>query len=757
MKRLFTLISLFVLAMSVQAQTLINYPKSQSGITISGTTKFDAVKIHKNSNPAISGVKFVNSYTSEGSVNENYAKVTVDGGFKAGDVITIAGAYNNSAEKASAVDIFTLDGTTTDTDAHEVSLRVLKDNPVTITTSNGCQIMANTINAEINVLHDDIAINETNFPDENFRNWILEQEYGKDGVLTEDEIASVTSIDVSKKSIKSMQGIEYFTDLKILIASNNQLTALDISKNTNLIRLDCDNNLLTTLDISKNTLLATLYSGVNQITALDVSNNTALEILECSNNKLTSLDLSKNTNLKYLQCHSNQLTSLDLSNNTMLFNISCGGNPIEHLDLKNNKVLNTLYCWRDNITSLDLSNNTNMKTLYCQSNKISGADMDALVESLPIVSSGKMYVISNENEGNMMTTIQVDAAKAKGWTPQYYDGSTWQEYAGSEVQVGDVFTAKTKEGVTMTFKITDAEEKACQVGNGDGASVDVATAGQVTIPETASGYKVTAIGDKGFYNCSKLTHIWLHEGIDSIGSMAFYGCTSLVSLDIPHSIVRISSTAFEECSPSLKVRIPSTISYIPSPKTKVSVTIKPSSNPEMERIYIPKSVTSIEERAYSNCKAVKKIEVDSENTVYDSREDCNAIIRTEDNTLLYGCQNTKIPATVTAVEDYAFEGHSNLKTLYCYAVSVPAASTNVFNDVDISKATLYVPRASIEAYKTTAPWSGFGNFKAIEDVTGVKNVSAEGNGIADGKYLKDGNLVIIKNGKEYNAAGAVKK
>ena len=133
MKKIFTLISLFVLALSAQAQTLINYPNSQTGITVSGTTTFDAVKIHKNSNPSISGVKFANSYSSEGVVNANYAKVTVDGGFKAGDVITIAGAYNNSAEKASAVDIFTLDGTTATvlfTTQQFINGRLVDDEPV---------------------------------------------------------------------------------------------------------------------------------------------------------------------------------------------------------------------------------------------------------------------------------------------------------------------------------------------------------------------------------------------------------------------------------------------------------------------------------------------------------------------------------------------------------------------------------------------------------------------------------------------------
>lgn len=133
MKKIFTLISLFTLALGVQAQTLINYPSSQNGISVSGTTTFDAVKIKSNSQ-SISGVKFANGYTSSGELTSNYATVGVEGGFKAGDVITIAGAFNNSDEtKKSAVDIFTVsEGTVTVlfTTQQFINGRTTDDDPV---------------------------------------------------------------------------------------------------------------------------------------------------------------------------------------------------------------------------------------------------------------------------------------------------------------------------------------------------------------------------------------------------------------------------------------------------------------------------------------------------------------------------------------------------------------------------------------------------------------------------------------------------
>ena len=270
----------------------------------------------------------------------------------------------------------------------------------------------------------DVAINETNFPDETFRNYLLSQSYGSDGVLTNAEIASVTSINLdyyynsSSAKIKSLQGIEYFTELNSLDCYGNQLTSIDVSNNTKLTSLDCSSNQLTSLDISKNTSLRSLSCSFNQFTSLDLSNNTALTYLYCPYNQLTSLDVSKNTSLTSLSCYDNQLTSLDVSKNTSLTSLSCDNNQL---------------------TSLDLSKNTALTSLDCYSNRIKGEGMDALIASLPTITSesswdGRMQVINNSNERNMMTIDQVAVAKAKGWTPQYNAGSgyssDWKEYAG---------------------------------------------------------------------------------------------------------------------------------------------------------------------------------------------------------------------------------------------------------------------------------------------------------------------------------------
>ena len=241
-----------------------------------------------------------------------------------------------------------------------------------------------------------IEINEENFPDNNFRDYISSYDKNKDGGLSEKEISNVTSIIVISKDISSLKGIEHFTTLKYLFCDhnqltsldvskntaltslhcyNNQLTSLDVSKNTALTSLTCYNNQLTSLDVSKNTALTTLYCDNNQLTSLDVSKNTALTSLACSNNQLTSLGVSKNTALTYLNCENNQLTSLGVSPNTALTSLYCDNNQLTSLDVSQNTALTSLYCDNNQLTSLDVSKNTALTTLYCQYNQLTSLDV----------------------------------------------------------------------------------------------------------------------------------------------------------------------------------------------------------------------------------------------------------------------------------------------------------------------------------------------------------------------------------------------
>ena len=313
-----------------------------------------------------------------------------------------------------------------------------------------------------------IPINSTTFPDENFRNWVLSQDYGQDGVLTEAEIAGVTLIGVFGYNIADLKGIEYFTALTGLFCGGNQLTSLnvsqnaalahldcnynqltslDVSKNTALTELQCYSNQLTSLDVSKNTALTGLYCYNNQLTSFDVSKNTALTWLVCFNNQLTSLDVSKNTALTRLVCNNNQLTSLDVSKNTALTQLGCESNQLTSLDVSKNTALTELGCNSNQLTSLDVSKNEALESLSCSNNQINETEMGKLVESMP-ANNGRFYVkrLNDVDEQNVITTAQVAEAKAKGWKVYAFDSNVgdygqWVEYDGDEPTMEPIDTA----------------------------------------------------------------------------------------------------------------------------------------------------------------------------------------------------------------------------------------------------------------------------------------------------------------------------
>ena len=309
-----------------------------------------------------------------------------------------------------------------------------------------------------------LLLNAENFPDANFRAalaTILGISEGDE--ITEEKITATTSLSVGFKRISDLTGIEHFTALTDLECYNNQLTSLDMSKNTALKYLFCSDNQLTALDVSKNTALQTLYCYGNQLTSLDMSKNTALTYLSCYNNQLTLLDVSKNTALTYLYCynnplttldvsqntaltylycHNNQLTALDVSQNTALRSLACSGNQLTALDVSKNTALRFLACSSNQLTALDVSKNTALTELNCHSNQIKGEAMDALVASLPTVTSGEFIVIDtkDENEGNICTKAQVAVAKGKGWKVYDYNGGNYPypEYEGSDPVEEDI-------------------------------------------------------------------------------------------------------------------------------------------------------------------------------------------------------------------------------------------------------------------------------------------------------------------------------
>ena len=284
---------------------------------------------------------------------------------------------------------------------------------------------------------DEVAINEANFPDKNFRSYV-QTEFDKDGdnKLSSAEIAAVKKIEANNMGIKSLEGVGFFTALETLKCWDNELTGLDLSKNTALKELQCSNSKLQSLDLSQNTNLTYLYCGRNPLTTLDLSKNAKLKVLNCSGfgNKhmeLTELDLSQNTALESLDCSLNKLKELNVSGCTALVKLDCGGNQLDALDVSKNKNLIELLCSSNQLEALDVSKNTKLEKLYCRDNFLAELDVSKNLE-LKSISYGKNGLTSLDLDKNeKITDVNSD-------NQQFYNKGT--------LPAGGTFDMKTLPG-----------------------------------------------------------------------------------------------------------------------------------------------------------------------------------------------------------------------------------------------------------------------------------------------------------------------
>ncbi|EAE8619251.1 class 1 internalin InlJ [Listeria monocytogenes] len=220
------------------------------------------------------------------------------------------------------------------------------------------------------------------FPDDNFASEVAAAfEMQATDTISEEQLATLTSLDCHYSSIVDMTGIEKLTGLTKLICTSNNITTLDLSKNTNLTYLECNSNKLTSLDVTPLTKLTYLNCDTNKLTNLDVSQNPLLTYLNCSRNTLTEIDVSHNTQLTELDCYLNRkITKLDVTPLTQLTTLNCSFNKITELDVSQNKLLNRLSCDTNNLTKLDLNQNIQLTSLDCSSNKLTEIDVTPLTQ-----------------------------------------------------------------------------------------------------------------------------------------------------------------------------------------------------------------------------------------------------------------------------------------------------------------------------------------------------------------------------------------
>ena len=187
---------------------------------------------------------------------------------------------------------------------------------------------------------------------------------------------------------------------------------------------------------------------------------------------------------------------------------------------------------------------------------------------------------------------------------------------------------------------------------------------------------ITSIGERAFYDCTSLTSVTIPDSVTSIGFAAFEGCTSLTSVRIPNSVTSIEYSAFNSCT-------------------------------SLKSITIPDSVTSIGDYAFRDCTSLTSVTIGNSVTSIGSCAFLNCTLLT----------SVTIPDSVTSIGWSTFYGCTSLKSVYCKATTPPTEGSYIFsyfnNGYKPIGCKIYVPRNSVEAYKSAYGWKDY-----AEDIVG---------------------------------------
>ena len=278
----------------------------------------------------------------------------------------------------------------------------------------------------------------------------------------------------------------------------------------------------------------------------------------------------------------------------------------------------------------------------------------------------------------------------------------WNNWGSNPKSDGNTFSADV-DGIETKFDVISVKDRTCKLYDGFGA-IPKTVADVYTIPERTFGLTVTGIGYGAFMDCAQLTGIIIPNTVTDIDFVPFYNCTSLISITIPSSVKSIKGATFK--------------------------------------------LTNITE-----------VKVDEANGVYDSRDNCNAIIETSTNTLMAGCKASTIPNTVTAIADMAFEGTgiaaidipeqvtSIGASAFRYCDKLASVTVEMREPVVITEdvftnranATLHVPYGCKAAYEAADYWKEFKEIVEMDFVsTAITFTDANVKALCVANWDKDG-------------------
>ena len=335
----------------------------------------------------------------------------------------------------------------------------------------------------------------------------------------------------------------------------------------------------------------------------------------------------------------------------------------------------------------DLSFTTPLATLgkgaFCRCNGLKSvvlSDQITAIEDYTFLSCSNLTSLEIPSS---VTAIGEEAFSGTGLTSMALPSTVETIGFGAFSNCSNLASVTLPEGLTI---ISDYLFSRCPVLTGIAIPSSVTSIGNYAFSHCAGltdfsmPASLISIGSSAFTRCTGLTEVVVPNAVTTIGSSAFMGCTGLTSVTLPSSLTAINYNTFSGCSNLTGIMIPGAVASIGYYAF--------SDCAALTSVTLPASVTSISMRAFEGCSSLVSLQVDGNNPVFDSRENCNAIIGTADNTLVLGCKNTVIPGTVTAIGDCAFSGCTGLANL-----SLPNSVTRIgdyafFNCMEMESITL---------------------------------------------------------------------
>jgi len=337
--------------------------------------------------------------------------------------------------------------------------------------------------------------------------------------------------------------------------NTNLASTLDVTNNTALIELNCSSMNLTSLDVTNNVLLEVLSAGLNNlpainvtnnvnlktlaiatntnISSIDISQNLNLEILKVNNlnlntidvtsyasliemniasNNISTLDVTQNTLLNTLICHENPINSLDLSQNSILIGLSIGQTNMTSIDLSNNTLLGSLDINQSSITPLDLTNNTALTVLVANSTTLGDLDLsnNSALRRLQVANAGLTSLdVSNGNNINVTEFFAVSNPSLICITVDDV------AYATTNFTIVDAGVAFSLNCTAREAALTEILEDSNSTGGANNVNATPVTVTQLMaidgltgiVPANEAGYQETIAAETGFSNLPTVAEV----------------------------------------------------------------------------------------------------------------------------------------------------------------------------------------------------------------------------------------------------------